>query len=163
MHRTSCWSGLPRGFSLLNLHPSSHLSILFRLNTLHQSVEQNLTNRWHSSFEIDAAQLRSVAESRRNHRPYVWTGALSDMVFVVMCEQKPHPIWFSLLCVNRCSIRYGFHAVPKAVRCGGNIALLLNLTCGTIWKNISCNLLSVLLFQRDKNRKELLNFLNQTL
>ena len=46
------------------------------------------------------------------------------MVFVVLCEQKPHPIWFSLLCVNRSPIRYGFHAVPKAVRCGVNIALI---------------------------------------
>ena len=94
-HRTSCRNGLPRGFGELNPSPhswiftcvsvgSSYLSATYLLPlrsiflfTLHQSVAQNLSDMWRSTFEIGAAQ-----KSRRNHSLHVWPEALPSMIIV---------------------------------------------------------------------------------
>ena len=42
----------------------------------HQKVAQKPIQMWRSTFNIGAAQLRSVTQkSRRNHRSHVWTEA----------------------------------------------------------------------------------------
>ena len=65
------------------------------LFTLHHTVAQNLSDMWLSTFEISAAQLRSVTEI-----------------------QPKSPF----LCVNRSPIRYGFRADAKAFQYSVNIA-----------------------------------------
>ena len=82
-----------------------------------------------------------LQKSHRNHRSYVWTEALSGMVFVPV--QKPSGIvwtpfgyvtlrlyWSAqrniaplpFLWVNRNPIRYGFRAGARAIRCSVNKA-----------------------------------------
>ena len=98
-HWKSCRSGWPRGFGSLNTVSYSwiftSLSVVSRLAlysllrrseqvfTLHQSVAQNLSDTWRSTFEIGAAQLRSVTDRNRAE------------IISLMCEQKPCPVWFS--------------------------------------------------------------------
>ena len=43
----------------------------------------NLTDMWRSTFEISSVQLRSVTE------------VAPKSPFLRMCEQNPHPVWFS--------------------------------------------------------------------
>ena len=43
-------------------------------------MEQNLSDMWRYTFEIGEASLRQI--SRQNHRPCLWTEALSGMSFV---------------------------------------------------------------------------------
>ena len=63
---------------------SSYLSATYLLPlrsiflfTLHQSVAQNLSDMWRSTFEIGAAQ-----KSRRNYSLHVWPEALPSMIIV---------------------------------------------------------------------------------
>ena len=52
------------------------------LFTLHQSVVQNLSDMWHSTFEIGTVQLRSVTKmATKSLSYYVWTESLSGMIF----------------------------------------------------------------------------------
>ena len=114
-HRSSCRSGWPKRFGELNPSPHSwiftsvrqlvHSSLLlihFRygpntyLFTLHHTVAQNLSNIWRSTFEISAAQLRSVTK---------------------MPPKSP------FLCANRSPIWYDLSADAKATRYTVNIAV----------------------------------------
>ena len=52
------------------------------LFTLHQSVVQNLSDMWHSTFEIGTGQLRSATKmATQSLCYYMWTESLSDMIF----------------------------------------------------------------------------------
>ena len=53
-----------------------------RVFTLHQGMEQILSDIRRSTFEIGAVQHRCVTEIARHNRSYVWTEAL-------------YPVWFS--------------------------------------------------------------------
>ena len=67
----------------MNICISSYpfLSLSEYLFTLHQSVVQNLSDMWHSTFEIGTAQLRSVTKmaTMQNH----------------CYSQNPCLVWFS--------------------------------------------------------------------
>ena len=52
-----------------------------RVFTLHQGMEQILSDIRRSTFEIGAVQHRSITEIARHNRSYVWTKAL-------------YPVWF---------------------------------------------------------------------
>ena len=98
-HRTPRRNGWPRGFGELNpiphswiLLPSQWIVVIALtyslpprseyLFTLHQYVAQNLSDIWHSTFEIGAASLRHGNRTE---------------ITVLMCEQEPHPVLFSCL------------------------------------------------------------------
>ena len=98
-HRTPRRNGWPRGFGELNPIPHSWVLlpsqwiVVIALNyslpprseylfTLHQYVAQNLSDIWHSTFEIGAASLRHGNRTE---------------ITVLMCEQEPHPVLFSCL------------------------------------------------------------------
>ena len=71
---TKSQSSLPNYFRFIGPTYSLPLRSEY-LFTLHQRVEQNLSDMWRSTFEIGAAQLHSVAE-----------------VTALMCEQKSYPV-----------------------------------------------------------------------
>ena len=87
---TSCLQhGWLRGFGALNSSPNSWIftsasmvsappSYLFTVFTLHQSMAQNLSDMWLSTFVIDAAQLCSVPEiaTKSASVSCVWTKAI---------------------------------------------------------------------------------------
>ena len=102
----------------------------------------------HFRDQRGAASLRYRNHSRQNHRSYVWTEALSGMVFVVAQKLSGiawTPIWcvtvhfrdfrsvteiapkLPFLCVNRSRIRHGFHVGKKALRCSMDITLITGL------------------------------------
>ena len=114
IHRTSCWSGLPRGFGCLNLRPSSHLNILFRLNTF-----SHYTKVWNRTWPISDAPL-----SRSTRRSFAQAAGTE------IAPKSP------FLCVNRSAIRHEFwiRAGAKAMWYNLNIAPCYFNT-GTIWKN----------------------------
>jgi len=106
---------------------------------------EHLSDMWLSSLEIGTARrgYASLQKSRRNHRSYVWTEALSGMVFVPAQKLSGIRVWTPIpyvtlvfrdrhgavqlrsltkiapkspfLCVNRSPIRYGFRASTKAI------------------------------------------------
>ena len=93
---TLCCNGLLRGFSELN--PTSHWTLVlaptyffppwsYYLLTLHQSLEQNLSNTWCSTFEISVVQLWATTE-----------------IMLIKSLFK---------CVNRSRIQYSFRAVAR--------------------------------------------------
>ena len=84
-HRTSCRNGWPRGYGALNPSPHSWIfsstladsrprSHWFTFPLVyHKQWNQNLFDMQRSTFKTSAAQPR---------RSYVWTNALSDVLFV---------------------------------------------------------------------------------
>ena len=99
-HRTSCRSGWPRGFGKLN--PSPHSSI-FTSVSVDSSPRSDLFTSM-VQIQVQTAPncctepLRYVTLLFRDRR-----GAASlrykkrAKITVVMCEQKPYPVWFSCM------------------------------------------------------------------
>ena len=91
------------------LAPAYSLPLIVRMFTLHQSVAQNLSDMRLSTFEIGEVLLRSGSVTEISEKSlfllYVWTDALSGMVFVPAQE-------LSGICNNRELKERRFWATP---------------------------------------------------
>ena len=102
-HRTSCQRAWPRGFGSLNPNPCSWILYIILYCTsvsmgysplssvfTSATLQIHCTEVWHRTYPIYNAPLSRSArrsltplhKSHRNHRQYVWTEALSGIIFV---------------------------------------------------------------------------------
>ena len=118
---------------------------------IRHGFREHLSDMWLSTSEIFAP----LQKPRQNHRSYVWTEALSGMVFV-HAQKLSGKVWTPIWCVtlhfrdfpsvkeiapkspflrvNRSPFRHGFRVGKKGIRYSMNIALISFSLISGLWK-----------------------------